>query len=48
MNYKAGKFFYLSKLSLRKDLWQFLNREDSIIRMETVREFMTNNLPIFT
>jgi hypothetical protein len=38
MNYKAIKFSYLAKLSLKKDLCQFLNREDSIIRMETATE----------
>jgi len=38
MNYEAGRFSDLSELSLGKDLWQFLNRKDNIIRMETATE----------
>ena len=38
MKYEAIKFSDLAKLSIEKDLWQFLNREDSIIRMETATE----------
>lgn len=39
MKYDAGKFSDLAELQLGKDLWEFLNKKDNIIRMETATEF---------
>ncbi|MEN8136635.1 MAG: hypothetical protein ABFS18_14045 [Thermodesulfobacteriota bacterium] len=38
MKYNAGNFSDYAELSLGKDLWKFLNREDNIIRMETATD----------
>jgi hypothetical protein len=38
MKYYAGNFSDLAELTLGKDLWEFLNRDDNIVRMETATD----------
>ncbi len=38
VEYDAGNFSDLAALSLGRNLWTFLNREDNIIRMETAND----------
>ncbi len=38
MNYDAGNFSDLAELTLGKKLWEFLNRDDNVIRMETATD----------
>ena len=38
MGYEAGNFSDLAALTLGRNLWEFLNREDNIVRMETATE----------
>jgi hypothetical protein len=38
MDYDAGNFSDLAALTLGKNLWEFLNRDDNIIRMETATD----------
>ena len=39
MDYSAGKFSDLAQLQLGKDLWDFLNEKENVIRMELATEF---------
>lgn len=39
MEYNAGNFSDLAALSLGRNLWEFLNRDDNVVRMETATEF---------
>lgn len=39
MEYDANKFSDLAELKLGKDLWNFLNEKENIIRMELATEF---------
>jgi len=39
MKYDADKFSDLAELQLGKDLWEFLNENENIIRMELATEF---------
>jgi hypothetical protein len=38
VRYDAGNFSDLAELTLGKNLWEFLNREDNIVRMETATD----------